>query len=96
MEFEWDERKHRENILKHGIRFEDAARIFDGFTIDAIDDRKDYGEVRVISVGKVGAVVLIAVVHTDRDGVRRIISARQANTKERSRYAEALRKALDA
>ncbi len=30
MEFEWDETKNRTNILKHGIDFETAMRIFDG------------------------------------------------------------------
>ena len=27
--FEWDERKRKENLDRHGIDFEDAARLFD-------------------------------------------------------------------
>lgn len=50
MEFEWDADKNRQNIAKHGLRFEDAIRIFDGFTVDLSDDRFDYGEPREISI----------------------------------------------
>ncbi|MFM8606595.1 MAG: BrnT family toxin [Hyphomicrobiales bacterium] len=56
--------------------------IFDGPVQTVIDDRKDYGEVRLIALGEVDGVVLV-VVYTDRGDVRRIISARYANKKER-------------
>ena len=48
-----------------------------------IDDRADYGEVRVKAIGEVDATVLV-VIYTDRDDVRWIISARLANKKERA------------
>ncbi|MEO4043273.1 BrnT family toxin [Hoeflea sp. CAU 1731] len=32
MEFEWDEDKNRRNIAKHGVSFEQAQKIFDGWT----------------------------------------------------------------
>ena len=95
MEFEWDEAKNRQNIEKHAISFEDACKIFNGFTVDAYDDRLDYGEERLISVGMVETVVILTVVHTDRKGVCRIISARQANRKEKEQYDKALRQALN-
>ncbi|MFE3839514.1 BrnT family toxin [Pseudogemmobacter sonorensis] len=95
MKFEWDEDKHRANIEKHGVSFEDASKIFEGFTLDAIDDRFPYGEERIISLGRLGEVVVLVVVHTERDGVCRIISARQANRKERKRYDETIQKALE-
>jgi len=38
MEFEWDDNKYQQNIAKHGVRFEDAIRIFDGFTVSLIDE----------------------------------------------------------
>jgi uncharacterized DUF497 family protein len=87
--FEWDEEKNAVNIRKHGIRFEDAIRIFDGFVATEVDDRHDYGEVRMISLGAVDDIVVLAIVHTDREGITRIISARQANRAERKRYEEA-------
>ena len=87
--FEWDEEKNAANIRKHGIRFEDAIQIFNGFVATEEDTRQDYGEVRMISLGAIGDIVVLAVVHTDREGITRIISARQANRAERKRYEEA-------
>jgi len=48
--------------------------------------RKDYGEDRFINIGPIGDDILVVVVHTDRAGVIRIISARKANKRERSKY----------
>ena len=95
MTFEWDEEKNRANIAKHGIAFEDAKGIFDGFTFRAVDDRRDYGETREISIGRIGDAVVLVVVHNDRNGTCRIISARQAKKRERDRYEQALRGAAD-
>lgn len=92
MDFEWDEEKNAQNIRKHGIDFERAKAIFRGPVLTMPDDREDYGELREISIGLVGGVAVIVVVHTDRDGVCRIISARPAQKHERKLYGEALRK----
>lgn len=90
MKFEWDDDKNRLNIQKHAVSFEDASKIFDGFTLDVEDTRFDYGEARTISIGMLAGVAILTVVHTDRQGVCRIISARQANRKERERYEKAI------
>lgn len=95
MDFEWDEDKNKANIAKHGISFEDASTIFDNFTLNWIDKREDYGEVREISIGLFDAIAVLVVAHTDRNGICRIISARPANRKERKHYEEAIRKAFD-
>jgi hypothetical protein len=42
--------KNRRNLVLHGIAFEDARRIFDGPTVEKVDDRFDYGEIRVYAV----------------------------------------------
>jgi uncharacterized protein len=89
--FEWDEAKNRANIAKHGISFQTAIGIFDGPVLTDIDDREDYGEDREISLGMIGATVVLAVVHTDRFGKVRIISARPATRPERYRYEEEIR-----
>ncbi|MYJ71693.1 MAG: BrnT family toxin [Rhodospirillaceae bacterium] len=91
MDFEWDEAKNRLNIAKHGIGFARASTIFAGPTLDAVDDRADYGEVRTKSLGMLDGILLLAVIHTERDGVIRLISARRGNRIERRRYEEALR-----
>jgi uncharacterized protein len=93
LSFEWDNRKNAANIRKHGFSFERAKAIFNGEQLTFRDKRKDYGEGRFISIGIMEKVVVIAVVHTDRKGKTRIISARPANRKERKHY-EAYKKTL--
>ncbi len=87
MVFEWDEAKNRQNLAKHGICFEEAIAIFDGPVLTATDPRA-YGKLREISFGWLGSRVVLAVVHTDRSGVLRIISARCASGKERRLFYE--------
>lgn len=96
MDFEWDDDKNLLNIARHGLSFADACRIFSGFTLDAVDDRFEYGEAREISIGMIDGLAIVTVAHTDRNGVCRIISARPAVKSERKRYEQALRKAFDA
>ena len=88
MGFEWDEDKNRAKLLKHGISFQEAELIFEGPTFSRQDLRFDYGEVRTLSIGLIREVVAVAVVHTDRQGTVRIISARLANRQERKTYHE--------
>lgn len=88
--FEWDEPKNEANIAKHGVSFAYAALIFEGKVLSWIDDRIDYGEIREISIGAIENVVILVVVHTERDGRLRIISARSASQKERARYETSL------
>jgi uncharacterized DUF497 family protein len=90
--FEWDDEKNRLNIEKHGVSFDTACRIFDGFIFTVRDRRFDYGEVRDISIGKVGELTVLTVVHTDRNGVTRLISARAASRSERKRYGDEIQK----
>ena len=96
MKFEWDETKNRQNIAKHGLSFEDARKIFDGFTIGRVDNRFDYGEVRTISIGMLADTVVLTVVHTGRGGARRMISARPAKKVERRAYEKAIRQTVNA
>lgn len=92
MAFEWDEDKNRINIGKHGVSFETAKRIFEGPVLSWTDDRKEYGEVRLRSIGPVDGIAILTVIHTDRSGKTRIISARPADRTERKRYEEAIQK----
>ncbi len=95
MEFEWDEAKNRSNIAKHGLGFERAKTIFDGFCLIREDDREEYGERRDVAIGLLEGVAVIVVVHTEREDRRRLISARPANRRERKLYYETLRKRTD-
>jgi uncharacterized DUF497 family protein len=90
--FEWDEEKNLANRRKHGISFEEASTIFDGPVL-SLDDEGHQGEVRERSYGLIGGVVVACVIHTDRDGVIRIISARKATKNERKLFDANLKKA---
>ena len=70
-----------------------VQRIFGGPVLTWVDDppRKDYGEIRHVSIGKVDKVAVVVVAHTDRDGRIRVISARPASRKERQAYHEQVR-----
>jgi uncharacterized DUF497 family protein len=84
--FEWDEAKSAANLAKHGISFPEACLIFEGPVLSRSDERHAYGERRIVSIGCVRAIAVIVVVHTDRAGVTRLISARRASRRERRLY----------
>ncbi len=86
IDFEWDSAKAAANFLKHGVSFEQAAYAFrDPFGIEWIDDSADYGEERVILLGRSGGQ-LLSVVYTERHESIRIISARKATKHEQDTY----------
>lgn len=85
MDFEWDSAKSEETRQERGFDFAFAALVFDVETIEAEDTRHDYGETRIRALGEAAGLVLV-VIYTDRDGVRRIISARPANRQERTQW----------
>ena len=91
MDFEWSHDKAASNLRKHGVSFEDAARVFlDPNRIETFDGREAYGEDRWKTVGLVEPV-LLAVVYTVRgrdDEIIRLISARKADADERTQYRE--------
>jgi uncharacterized DUF497 family protein len=85
MEFEWNERKRKSNVRKHGFDFIDAAKVFEGDTLTVLDDRGDYGERRFVSIGLLKSVVVVSS-HTERNDVIRIISMRKATRNEEIHY----------
>jgi uncharacterized protein len=86
---EWDDAKNRSNLLKHGLDFGDAEKVFAGPCVTFVDDRFDYGEDRYITLGVLfGRVVVIA--HAPRGGDTRIISMRKANRREQKIYQKRL------
>ena len=86
MKYAWDPRKNRKNLLVHGISFDDAIRIFEGPTLERIDDRFEYGEVRIYAIGVVNGIEITAI-YTEVSGTEcRIISAWRAERHEREAY----------
>lgn len=96
IQFEWDEQKNQANIRKHGVSFELAQQIFHGPVFRQEDIRRNYGEVRYISIGKVEDIAVLVVVHTNRTRGIRIISARSASSKERDTYEEKIQQGFKA
>ena len=91
MNYVWDRSKARSNLTRHGIAFEDATRIFDGPTLERVDDRFDYGEARVYAVGVANGIE-VTVIYTDvSEAKRRIISAWRAERHEREAYWQSVR-----
>jgi uncharacterized DUF497 family protein len=81
MKYEWDDAKNRSNLIKHGLDFSDADRVFSGSCLTFPDERSDYGEPRFVSMGKLaGRLVVIA--YAPRGDAIRIISMRKANRRE--------------
>jgi uncharacterized protein len=85
MAFEWDEEKRQANLVKHGVDFRRMPELFDGATVEVVDNRQDYGETRFNVLGEIEGRVY-AVAYTWRGGNRRIISARKANAREQGTY----------
>lgn len=89
MEITFDQVKRDQTFNDLGLAFEDAALIFAGPTYDQIDDRFDYPEERIVTVGMLEDRMMI-VVWTQRGDARHVISMRKANEREQKRYAERL------
>ncbi|MRG54850.1 BrnT family toxin [Phyllobacterium sp. SYP-B3895] len=86
--FEWDPEKAKRNLSKHGVSFRAGERFEFPSALEFIDDRENYGEERVVSIGFIGEV-LHTMTYTERNGWIRIISLRKSTTAEIRRYAKA-------
>jgi uncharacterized DUF497 family protein len=90
MLFEWDEAKAAQKVRKHGVPFDYAARVFlDPQRLDREDARREYGEQRRITLGKIDDRLFL-VTYTARGEITRLISARKANEREQRKYDETL------
>jgi hypothetical protein len=87
-----DPTKAANNLRKHGVSFETAARLFTDPCALVELDRIENGEERWQAIGVVEGVLTLMVAHTVREQddieVIRIISARRGNRRERRRYEE--------
>jgi uncharacterized DUF497 family protein len=95
MRFEWDDEKNRINQRKHGgLAFETAALIFNDPLTLFRKDRIVEGEQRWHAIGSaLGAVLLVVHLyrledtHDEEENIR-VISAREANKRERRIYLQ--------
>jgi len=87
MKITFDPGKRALTLAERGLDFEDAADLFRGDTLDFPDDRQDYGELRMITVGHLRGRMMI-VVWTPRGNARHVISMRKANAREKARFGK--------
>jgi len=89
--FEWDPKKDRTNIRKHGVSFEEARSVFTDSNARLIHD-PDHSEDedRFVLLGLSRNLRTLVVCHCYRKSEEkiRIISARKANRKETTYYWE--------
>jgi len=87
--FEWDARKARANLEKHGVPFEEAATAFaDPLSLTINDPDHSHDEERFLLLGHSYRARLVVVAHTESGERIRIISARPASALERRTYEE--------
>ena len=87
--FEWDERKNRLNVRKHGVSFEEAGSVFfDEDALEFYDDEHSDWEDRFLMLGMSARQRVLLVCHCMREGgtVIRLISARKATRNEKKLY----------
>jgi len=87
MKFTWDPAKAEENVLAHGVSFQEATTVFgDPLAATIPDPEHSLGEVRFVTVGHSNDGQLLVVCHTEQGDTIRIISARRATSHERKDY----------
>ena len=91
--FEWDDKKNKTNIEKHGISFEEVVTVFqDDEALIIVDDTHSQEEDRFVLIGFSYKANLLVVCHCyrEKDSIIRIISARKADRQESEEYAKRL------
>ena len=87
MDIEYPSTKRDATLAERGLDMARATEIFDGPTLTVEDDREDYGEIRLITIGFLDGRMVVTV-WTQRGAARRIISLRKANEREQKAYAD--------
>jgi uncharacterized protein len=89
MELEFDQSKRNKTLQERGLDFARAVEVFEGIHFTGQDKRMDYEEDRFITIGWMDDSMVV-MVWTPRGEVRRIISMRKANDREKTLYANHL------
>lgn len=87
MRISFDPAKRLKTFQERALDFADVFEVFADVIHEYDDERKDYGERRVICYGYLEDVMIV-VCYTERDGVRHVISMRKANDRERKKVTK--------
>ncbi len=85
MDLEYDHDKDEENRRSRGLPFDLGAVVLANRVAEFEDDRRDYGERRLIAYGTIGGELHVCV-YTMRGTTYRIISLRRAKKEERQKW----------
>jgi uncharacterized DUF497 family protein len=102
-DIEWDPDKAAKNLKKHGVSFDDAARVLadeggDFFHIEEFDESHADEEDRYITTASHpdDRRIILRISWTDRSRrnkrITRVISARFATSRERKNYAQEIQR----
>ena len=92
LRFQWDHRKAKANLRKHGVSFEETSTVFaDPLAKVFPDEDHSRQENREILAGTsiLGRLLLVSFAERGEDRIR-LISAREATRNERRRHEENL------
>jgi uncharacterized DUF497 family protein len=82
MKISFDPAKRDLTLRRRGLDFVRADELFAGRTATIVDDRRDYGETRLITAGHLDGR-LVVMVWTQRGEARHVISMRHCHAKEK-------------
>jgi uncharacterized DUF497 family protein len=89
MEYDWDPGKDAENRRKHRLSLQDGIAALEDPNCESwIDDRFEYGEERIVTLGRVNTTILLVVTTELSVESSRIISVRKAEKHEERWYYE--------
>ena len=83
----FDPAKRAQALAERGVDFADADGVIDGEKYQFVDNRFDYGEERITTIGMLDGRMVV-VVWTQRGDDRHVISMRKANAREQRRYQD--------
>ncbi|KQP93177.1 hypothetical protein ASF60_14595 [Methylobacterium sp. Leaf113] len=82
--------KRDKALTERGRDFALASEVFASSLVTVLDDRQEYGEERLVTVGLlIGRMVVVC--WTPRGEDRHVFSMRKANDREQKKYASLLR-----
>ncbi len=87
MRISFDPQKNARNIRERGLSFELASVFEFESAVVREDERREYGEVRYVALGKLGDRLHVMCFTETEEGIR-VLSFRKANAREVNRYAK--------
>jgi len=89
IEFAWDQRKARSNLLKHGVSFEEAQTVFldeNARLIDDPDHSQEEDRFVLLGYSFQARCLIVSHCYRESDSLIRLISARRATAHEEKLY----------